>query len=161
MFSLRPVVLSVVRPLLAFAAARAPDVVIGPGDPPYLERWYVVPRNPIFNVCLHFFSRSDEDRALHDHPWLWNCSVVIKGRLIEHTIAAGGVQGAKLRVPGDVVFRIGGSPHRLEICTAFAWTLFITGPKFRTWGFHCPKGWRPWFEFCDPKNKGEIGRGCN
>lgn len=34
----------------------------------YLRRWYLI-RTPAFAVFLHKFERSDEDRALHDHPW--------------------------------------------------------------------------------------------
>lgn len=34
----------------------------------YLWRWYLI-RSKAFAVFLHNFVRSDEDRALHDHPW--------------------------------------------------------------------------------------------
>lgn len=34
----------------------------------YLHRWYII-RKPWFALFLHKFVRSDEDRALHDHPW--------------------------------------------------------------------------------------------
>jgi hypothetical protein len=34
---------------------------------PYLSRWYFY-RSPNFATYLHKFHRSDEDRALHDHP---------------------------------------------------------------------------------------------
>ena len=27
------------------------------------------------------------------------------------------------------------------------WSLFITGPVIREWGFHCPNGWRHWKQF--------------
>lgn len=63
---------------------RWPDMVIGDNDNPYLLRWYVIPRNRIFNIYLHKFVRSDDDRALHDHPWSWNMSLIIKGIYIEH-----------------------------------------------------------------------------
>ncbi|EIC64345.1 hypothetical protein [Mycobacteroides abscessus] len=36
------------------------------GEPPYLLRWYVIPRNRWVNVYLHKFLRDDEDRALVD-----------------------------------------------------------------------------------------------
>lgn len=58
------------RHLIARATRRAPDVVIGEADSPYLLRWHPIPRNPIFNVYLHQFLRDDDDRALHDHPWV-------------------------------------------------------------------------------------------
>jgi hypothetical protein len=62
--------------------ARAPDVIIGGHDNPYLLRWFIIPRNPIFNIYLHQFLRSDDDRALHDHPWPW-CSILLRGSYAE------------------------------------------------------------------------------
>lgn len=149
---------------LRFSDLRPPDVVISPGDawdnPDYLMRWYVIPRNPLFNIYLHRFGRSDEDRALHDHPWLFNCSVVLDGFLAEHTINAGGVNSRRRLMPGSVRFRLGPSPHRLELQDECAWTLFITGPRVRNWGFHCPHVWVPWQQFTDPADSGKTGRGC-
>jgi hypothetical protein len=74
----------------SIADSRKPDFIIGGADEPYMLRWWVIPRNRFFNIYLHHFLRSDEDRALHDHPWL-NCSWLLDGRYTEHTIAAGGV----------------------------------------------------------------------
>lgn len=34
----------------------------------YLRRWYMI-RTKWLAVFIHKFERSDEDRALHDHPW--------------------------------------------------------------------------------------------
>lgn len=63
--------------------SRPADFVIGKEDDPYLMRWWVLPRNKFFNVYLHLFMRSDDDRALHDHPW-WNASFVLDGGYFEH-----------------------------------------------------------------------------
>lgn len=57
---------------------RAPDFVIGRTGDPYMERWWLIPRNRFFNIYLHRFWRSDDDRALHDHPWV-NLSILLKG----------------------------------------------------------------------------------
>ena len=57
--------------LIVRVQRRAPDFVIGGSDNPYLLRWFLIPRNPVFNVYLHKFMRSDDDRALHTHPWLF------------------------------------------------------------------------------------------
>lgn len=35
---------------------------------PYLARWFVI-KTKWFGIYIHKFIRSDEDRALHDHPW--------------------------------------------------------------------------------------------
>lgn len=66
------------------AFGRYPDMVIGEAIDPYLLRWWIIPRNRFFNIYLHKFMRSDDDRALHDHPWAWNLSLIIKGSYIEH-----------------------------------------------------------------------------
>jgi hypothetical protein len=64
--------------LIARAQRRSPDFVIGGDERPYLLRWWVIPRNKVFNVYLHLFLRSDDDRALHDHPWA-NASMLLRG----------------------------------------------------------------------------------
>lgn len=63
---------------------RPPDFVVGEPENPYLLRWYIIPKNRFFNIYLHKFCRSDDDRALHNHPWAWNLSIIIKGSYIEH-----------------------------------------------------------------------------
>lgn len=141
--------------IAAWAASlmrREPDYIIG-GN--YMRRWWVVPRNAWCNVYLHEILRSDDDRALHDHPWD-NTSLVIAGRYIEHT-----PYGAYERRPGHSVTRKAAAPHRLEIPEGErAVSLFMTGPKVREWGFHCPNGWRHWEEFCAPGDSSRVGKGC-
>lgn len=129
---------------------RDPDIKIN-GD--YLHRWYVIPRNPYFNIYVHKFMQSDEDRALHDHPW-YSVSVLLKGEFIEHSLK--GVRHIPRIAP---VFRTAKFAHRLELVKGPAWTIFITGPRIREWGFLCPKGWRHWSLFTNSDGT-EIGRGC-
>jgi hypothetical protein len=142
------------------ADSRAPDMLIGKEDDTYLERWYVIPRNRVFNIYLHHFLRSDDDRALHDHPWI-NASILLQGQYTEHTIAAGGVNHRAEYVTGAIKLRRASYAHRVELTNGPCWSLFITGPTMRSWGFHCPAGWRHWRDFVDTKNSGQIGRGCD
>lgn len=132
----------------------APDFIIGPPDNPYLRRWWLWRRRWPSSCYLHQILRDDDDRALHDHPW-WNVSIVLRGSYREITPA-----GARVRRPGSIVFRRATAAHRLEVVDGPVWTLFLTGPVVRGWGFHCPKGWVPWREFVKPESPGEIGRGC-
>lgn len=145
--------------LIAMSDRRAPDVVIGGHDDPYMRRWWLIPRNRWFNVYLHHFLRSDDDRALHDHPW-WNLSILLRGRYVEHTISAGGVNVRTERRAGDLKFRGAASAHRIELADGPCWTLFVTGPRIREWGFHCPQGWRHWRIFTAGPNGETVGRGC-
>ena len=120
---------------------RPADFVIAPHGAPYLRRWYLIPRNRWLNVYLHHILESDDDRALHDHPW-WNCSILLSGGYWEMTFKhpdlamLGGTEKiATLRLSGDVVCRQAADAHRLELTKGSCWSLFITGPRVRPWGF--------------------------
>lgn len=131
---------------------REPDVIIGDN---YLRRWWVIPRNNHHNMYLHEILRSDDDRALHDHPWK-NISWVIDGGYIEHLPDGIAIE----RRAGDIVQRHAEALHRLEIAEGGrALSLFITGPKVREWGFACPQGWRHWRDFVG-EDTTQVGRGC-
>ena len=162
--------------LIARVTKRAPDFVIGGAERPYLRRWWLIPRNPVLNVYLHEFRRSDDDRALHDHPWLFNASWLLRGAYIEHTIRAGGLVIKTERRAGQWKFRWGHAPHRLQLLTIAdyvrtqpendqplsCWTLFITGPRVRQWGFYCmERGWVHWKRFTAPGDSGSVGPGCD
>ena len=161
--------------MLIRLALRKPDFAIGNQADPYLKRWYIFPPKAKYglNVYLHQILKSDDDRALHDHPW-WNISIVLKGGYVEHL--PGGV--SKWRGPGSIIFRKATAAHRLQLSErnvindagAYSkiipcWSIFITGKWQRVWGFHCPQGfigWRPFHGIPDgvePKGD-EIGPGC-
>lgn len=148
---------------------RKPDFIIGGEEDPYLLRWWVIPRNRLFNIYLHKFLRDDDDRALHDHPWA-SLSIVLRGGYFEHMPFR-----LAYRPVGSVIFRRATAAHRISLdargaydqhgnfveqVTVHAWTLFITGPRVREWGFHCPQGWRHWKEFTAPDDSSRVGKGC-
>jgi hypothetical protein len=148
--------MSIADRLIARVTRRAPEFAIGGADNPYIRRWWVIPRNRFFNVYLHHFLRSDDDRALHDHPWA-NCSILLRGAYIEHT-----ERGAAVRIaPAVVLRRSGRMAHRIELLNGPCWTLFITGPRYREWGFHCPRGWVHWKLFTAADDIGAVGKGCD
>mgnify|MGYP000066528385 CR=1 FL=1 len=53
------------------------------------------------------------------------------------------------------------SAHRIELVAGPVWTLFLTGPFRREWGFHCPQGWRHWRDFTSGANGERVGKGCD
>ncbi|MEX1665571.1 hypothetical protein [Zhongshania arctica] len=112
---------------------RIPSKIIGTD---YLTRWYVMPRNRLFNVYLHHVTGDDPDINLHDHPWVFNSSIVLRGRILEEMPGRD-----RVLETGSFTTRLGRAPHRLLLNTPDSLTLFITGPKIRKWGFYTPSGW--------------------
>lgn len=137
---------------------RVPDFIIGGHVDPYLLRWFVIPRNPVFNIYLHQFLRSDDDRARHTHPWLFNISWLLKNGYREWF--GDGIADFIDRAVGAVKFRWGAAPHRVELTNGYVLTLFITGPRVREWGFLCGKGFVHWKIFTSPTDSGSVGPGC-
>ena len=124
---------------------------------PSLERWHII-KTPL--ICLYLHRHCGDDREpLHDHPW-HSLSLCIKGSYWEH-IRSAGVALIKRR-RWDLVYRKAETPHRIKLhrnadgSTSPAWTLFLTGPKVRDWGFYLPSGWRAWWECVDLDNPGKM-----
>lgn len=144
------------------AASRPPNFIIQDGA---VHRWWVIPRNRFANIYLHHFLKSDPHETLHDHPW-FNISYLLEGEYTEELIQDGGVHTRTVYRAGNIRFRRAATAHRIEIDQP-CWSLFISGPQVREWGFHCPNGWRPWNEFLQPYDRSSsgsnsrIGRGCD
>lgn len=152
---------------------RAPDFVIrGDDGGIYLRRWWIIPRNRFFNIYLHHILQDDDGRAEHDHPW-HSCSIILRGGYIEviknvrHPRVAGTVRFRRATEAHRLVLRknqwrwVGLFKRRLVFFeTMPCWTLFITGPRIREWGFHCPQGWRHWRQFTAKDDSGATGAGC-
>lgn len=141
---------------------RVPDRIIGGRDDPYMLRWWIYRNKAGFSAYLHRFLRSDDDRALHDHPFA-SCSILLRGCYLEH-LADGQV---KLRkpwrpwAPWRLVLRRADAAHRIELVAGEqVWTLFLCGPVVREWGFLCPQGWRHWRDFSQKADGVSIGKGC-
>jgi hypothetical protein len=171
---------------------REPDFCIGGKENPYIRRWWVIPRNRYFNIYLHNQLRDDDDRALHDHPW-YNVSIILKGGYIEHMPVDKRLypddyrEMRKLRRAGRIIFRKPTHAHRLTLRNEVqvmdwskadplatsapirkpqSWSIFITGPRVREWGFWCidkkkrEHRWVHWRAFTDPTDTGKTGKGC-
>jgi hypothetical protein len=106
---------------------------------PYLNRWELRGNHPTFDIYLHEFLRSDDSRALHDHPGV-SMAIVLSGTYIEWFRS----NKYTIRSEGDFILRRATTPHRIEIDQSAPGpiTVFLRGPKLRDWGFHCADGWR-------------------
>lgn len=140
-----------------------PHQVIGGAEDPYLRRWYLIPRNPLINVYLHQFLRSDDDRALHDHPW-WFVSLILRGGYYEHTPG-----GIRWRGAPSIAYRRATHIHRVELPGGPegsgrendeepCWTVIVTGRRSRSWGFWC-RNKPPAVQFVPWRDFGDAGCG--
>lgn len=107
---------------------------------PYLDRVYLF-RCRLFSIRFHKILMSDRDRHLHDHPWTW-VTFMVRGAYFETTEA--GVR--KVRA-GMVNGHRATTPHKLTLISKEVWTLFITGPEKREWGFHTEDGWVAHYDY--------------
>ena len=132
-------------------AMRTPyDTITHDGDT-YMERFWLFrlgrwgnhKQYGFFAARVNHIMRSDNDRALHDHPWGY-LTIILRGGYYEVTPADIEIIGIDTRTwfvsrwygPGSILFRRAKSKHRLVVPTGTtAWTLFITGPKSQSWGF--------------------------
>jgi hypothetical protein len=145
---------------------RAPDLVIGPRTNPQTERWHLF-RPWGIQIALHRWSRSDSDRALHDHS-ADNWSILLWGCYREWFSHSWETPRWKLRIPFIPYFRRAGEPHRVELHRGGpVWTIWIRFKPFRKWGFWCRTGWRPYEEYIAerdysaPGSESTVGRGCD
>ncbi|MDN5940141.1 MAG: hypothetical protein L0H83_15965 [Salinisphaera sp.] len=123
---------------------RPPDFTLGSPGQPYLQRWYVLrngqdwlelpaperarvlrEENPREdrrgsggNLFIHCFVQSDDARALHDHPWDWE-TTLLHGSYYEHQpadpLVPHGATQRLLRTPGRIIRRAAGACHRIEL----------------------------------------------
>lgn len=137
-----------------------PHFVVGEPSDPYMLRWYLIPRNLFVNFYIHKFLKDDTDRASHDHPWmslslcLWRGYWEEVGKHRDYRRWIG---------PLSITFRPATWAHRVELKDGKpAWTLFITGPRVREWGFWCEGvRWIHWEKFTAEGKPGQIGKGCD
>jgi len=99
--------------------------------------------------------RSDDDGAMHDHPWPSE-SVILRGGYWEIEPYDQGqssdLDGQRFKRtwkgPGAYTCRKAGDRHRLEVEPGVkAWTLFTMGAYEQHWGFYTPEGKQYWREY--------------
>jgi hypothetical protein len=141
------------------------------GTTPYLARWYLVGEQPVVNrhgspvgadvasrrpqVYLHRFFRSDHDGELHSHPWKWAVAIILAGGYREERRFLDRVISLERR-PGSVVVLRGDDFHRVDLIEDESWSLFIVGPKDRSWFFwnRITRMRAPWRSFLAWKQDG-------
>lgn len=94
---------------------------------PYLIRWRF--ETPWGSVRLHHWLGPDDDRAFHDHPW-WFWTFILHGGYTDRSLA-----GDDHLHAGMMRYRPALHQHTVIPDPQGAWTLLITGPPVRSWGF--------------------------
>lgn len=131
-----PILNQLLFKLTSFCRCR---IINGPDRTPYLERYHLLRLPFNYQVYLHRFVASDPGRGLHNHPWNGALSLVLCGKYEEirmadtqnnHALETRCVRAWRFNWINGTVF------HRINLIdNKQVWTLFIHGPKTKSWGF--------------------------
>lgn len=112
----------------------------------YLERWGL--ETPWASLRLHHWLHGDDERARHDHAWNF-LTLVLRGGYWDIVGLPGFPEQATWLRTGTLTFRPAAHAHTVRLPRgSTAWTLVLTGPIVRRWGFHDGRRWwrsRKWF----------------
>jgi hypothetical protein len=101
---------------------------LGLPECPYVHRWRLELRGA-GSLRVHHWTGNDDNRAFHDHAW-WFWTLVVKGGYTDNH--PGGFE--ILRAPA-LRYRPAEYQHAVFPHEGGAWTILLTGPKVRNWGF--------------------------
>ncbi len=112
---------------------------LGRKEKPYAYRWVL--NFGLFALRIHKWICSDDDRAMHDHPY-WFFTLVLKGGYDDVTPKKHKFAGRETLRAGSIRFRRAKHIHTVQINKSPTWTLLFTGPPLRKWGFWVDGGKR-------------------
>ena len=110
---------------------------------PYLTRYYLWGNGSGkgLEVYFHFLHKPDQERWLHNHPWKWFFSIVLKGHYIQSVIEPHSTHPERRieRIRFFNFFRNTERYHSIsEVAKGGTWTLVIVPPKTQSqqpWGY--------------------------
>lgn len=91
---------------------------------------YTLLKTRWFNVYLHRLRCPNNVDFCHDHPWRFWAFLLIGGYKEELNGAP-----ARWRYPGSVLYRPETCKHNVWTGDRTNWSIIVTGPKMREWGF--------------------------
>lgn len=113
---------------------------LGNPECPHAYRWALIVFG--YGLRLHHWIGDDDNRAFHDHPW-WMLIFMLKGKYVDVNPYEYGENWDV--VSADLVgfrdrfrFRPAEWKHRIKLVYGECWTVVLTGPKVRNWGFWIP-----------------------
>lgn len=98
---------------------------------PYMERWVL--NLYFFSIRLHHWMGSDDNRAFHDHAW-WFLTIILKGGYTDVS-----PKGHDPVTTGSIRYRPALHRHTVKVNPCGCWSILLTGPEVRKWGFY-PNG---------------------
>lgn len=102
----------------------------------YMRRWWIV-RTRFFEARIHYTSSADVGEHVHDHPFDF-ITIVMKGTYDEYLASAELVRHRR----GVPFFRQAEVAHAIDkISQGGVWSLVLTGPRRREWGFYVDGNW--------------------
>ena len=99
----------------------------------YLRRYFIW-RCRWFNIFLHYIPQPDTDRDPHDHPWSF-LSIRLKGGYTEAVYSDRNSFTLYENNAFSVGWRAAETVHKILTVQSNTWTIIITGPARREWGF--------------------------
>lgn len=106
---------------------------------PYITRYYIFPRElKLFGLFLQEFHSSDGDRDLHNHPWWFAVSFILRGSYVELRLNLN--LTSVVRKQYHFNFIPGWCFHRITRIEPGLHTLFFVGPRRKQWGFLRARG---------------------
>jgi hypothetical protein len=93
----------------------------------YVRRYRL--ETPFGSIRIHHWLHSDDLRHKHDHPW-WFLTFVLWGGYRD--VSESGIDTLRM---GSIRCRPANHRHSVKVNRGGAYTLVITGPKKRKWGF--------------------------
>lgn len=109
---------------------------VGRPECPYLTRWVFTVFG--YSIRLHHWTGSDDQRefegqkVFHDHPF-WFITFVLSGFYWDITPS-----GVELVRQWTFHYRPAEHRHSVKLASKECWTLLLTGPKVRNFGFYVP-----------------------
>jgi hypothetical protein len=119
---------------------------LGRLDDPYMRRWCLT--TPWFSIRIHHWFRGDDDRHYHDHDWNFIC-MVLKGSYMDVSyLDTSYGSDVKMDILTPFSPRYRKAEYKHIVNTSGCWTIVLTGPKIRNFGFWVPntQGKMVWFK---------------
>ncbi|MYD42628.1 MAG: hypothetical protein F4W90_01895 [Gammaproteobacteria bacterium] len=111
-------------------------------DEPYLTRYYLIGDGSGrgYELYLHHLQQEDQSRWLHNHPWRWFFSIVLRGNYTQRELCPRtDTDERQVRIRFMNFFRGQDRYHSItKIPEAGTWTLVLVPPKTQDteeWGY--------------------------